>query len=541
MIGMVYKYPLKNIESNPWQGRIGEPDVEYIEELAADIAANGLLQIPVGRDVLGRIQLAFGHNRLAAYRLLNKDSGSGPIDYSEMPVDVRKLSDEQMAALAWSENERRRDLNPIERALAIRKRIENFGWTQEQAGSRLGLAKSSVSMILKLLNLPDEIRQALATGDISERVAAALLPLYDVPAEIRNNKSLGYYYKSPAEIVRQALAGASSDAIRKEINQYFERAFKSLEKAEWKLDTLFPEGNGVYCGLCRNCDRRLASRNLCMDALCFEAKIRISRHRYLEKASLASGYDIVDQNKGGYPSELPTDKKTLERVLTTKCGNIRVAYKQSWLRDDDPRRVPGHPKAELVCDKRNNTCTCVAGLEKLTRDKMYPAASSSPTLRQFAGGRTAVGNPAEVIDERTEDTGEVIKASAMEEEASSPSPENLEDVMRKVRLDKKKAMERRDEVHGLLVDLLASSLAEDRPGAFWLLVRGYAWITEEPKLADLYREAARGMADRLMYSSYDSVGEMVDRVNKSLDGLQLPAIKLGEKTLVEVFAETAEE
>jgi len=530
MIGMVYKYPLKNIESNPWQGRIGEPDVEYIEELAADIAANGLLQIPVGRDVLGRIQLAFGHNRLAAYRLLNKDSGSGPIDYSEMPVDVRKLSDEQMAALAWSENERRRDLNPIERALAIRKRIENFGWTQEQAGSRLGLAKSSVSMILKLLNLPDEIRQALATGDISERVAAALLPLYDVPAEIRNNKSLGYYYKSPAEIVRQALAGASSDAIRKEINQYFERAFKSLEKAEWKLDTLFPEGNGVYCGLCRTCDRRLASRNLCMDKLCFEAKIRISRHRYLEKASLASGYDIVDQNKGGNPSELPADKKTLERVLTTKCGNIRVAYKQSWLRDDDPRTVPDHPKAGLVCDKRNNTCTCVAGLQKITRDKMYPAASSSPTL---------------IIDERTEDTGEMVKAPAMESPlpapVSSPSPENLEDVMRRARRAKKEAQDRRGEVYGLLVDMLASSLAEDNPGAFFVLVRGYTWFTEEPKLDDLYREAARGMADRIMSSSYDSVEIMIERVNKTLNRLQLPEIRLGEKTLVEVFTETAEE
>jgi len=524
---MIDFYPLANIESNPWQGRIGELNTEYIEELARDIAGNGLLQTPVGRKTGDSVQLAFGHNRLAAFCWLSENASGLAGDFSTMPVDVRELSDEQMAALAWSENERRRDLNPIERARAVRKRMEDFGWSNEQAGEKLGLARTTVANILRLLELPEDIQQALSKGDISERVAAALLPLYDVPAEMRKDKGPGYYYyNSPMEIVRQALSGASSDAIRKEINQYFERAFKSLEKAEWKLDTLFPEGNGVYCGLCRNCDRRLASRNLCMDAFCFEAKIRISRHRYLEKASLASGYDIVDQNKGGNPSELPTDKKTLERVLTTKCGNIRVAYKQSWLRDDDPRRVPGHPKAELVCDKRNNTCTCVAGLEKLIRDKMYPAASSSPTL---------------VIDERTEDTGEVVKASAMEEAVSSPSPENLEDVMRRARRAKKEAQDRRGEVHDLLVDLLASSLAEDRPGAFWLLVRGYSWIMKEPKLDDLYREAARGMADRLMYSSYDSVGEMVDRVNKSLDGLQLPAIRLGEKTLVEVFTETAEE
>jgi len=523
---MIDFYLLENIESNPWQGRIGELNTEYIEELARDIAGNGLLQTPVGRKTGDSVQLAFGHNRLAAFCWLSENASGLAGDFSMMPVDVRELSDEQMAALAWSENERRRDLNPIERARAVRKRMEDFGWSNEQAGEKLGLARTTVANILRLLELPEDIQQALSKGDISERVAAALLPLYDVPAEMRKDKGPGYYYyNSPAEIVRQALAGASSDAIRKEINQYFERAFKSLEKAEWNLDTLFPEGNGVYCGLCRNCDRRLASRNLCMDALCFEAKIRISRQRYLEKASLASGYDIVDQNKGGNPSELPTDKKTLERVLTTKCGNIRVAYKQSWLRDDDPRRVPGHPKAGLVCDKRNNTCTCVAGLEKLAKVEKNPVV-----LNGFEPKDRIIyfdEKPAELpVDEKLAQ--------------SAPTPGDLEDVMRKARLGKKEAMERRGDVLTLLIDLLARSLAEDSPGAFFVLVRGYTWFTEEPKLDDLYREAARKMADRVMPSSYDSVGAMIEHVNKTLNRLQLPAIKLGEKTLVEVLAETAE-
>jgi len=536
---MIDFYPLENIESNPWQGRIGELNMEYIEELARDIAGNGLLQTPVGRKTSARqntaevfcrgdsVQLAFGHNRLAAFRWLSENTSGLAGDFSKMPVDVRELSDEQMAALAWSENERRRDLNPIERARAVRKRMEDFGWSNEQAGEKLGLARTTVANILRLLELPEEIQQALSKGDISERVAAALLPLYDVPAEIRNNKSLGYYYKSPAEIVRQALAGASSDAIRKEINRYFERAFKSLEKAEWKLGTMFPEGNGVYCGLCRTCDRRLASRNLCMDELCFEAKIRISRHRYLEKASLASGYDIVDQDKGGNPSELPTDKKTLERVLTTKCGNIRVAYAlRGYIRDDDPRKIPDHPKAMLVCDKRNNTCTCVAGLEKLAKVEKNPVV-----LNGF--------EPKDRIIYFDEKPAELPVDEEMAQ--SAPTPVDLEDVMRRARRAKKEAQDRRGEVYGLLVDMLASSLAEDRPGAFFVLVRGYSWIMEEPKLDDLYREAAHGMAVRIMSSSYDSVGAMIEHVNKTLNRLQLPAIKLGEKTLVEVFAETAEE
>src|SRR3990172_7368145 len=121
---MIDFYLLENIESNPWQGRIGELNTEYIEELARDIAGNGLLQTPVGREIDNSVQLAFGHNRLAAFRWLSENtSGNLPSglagDFSKMPVDVRELSDEQMGSLAWSENERRRDLNPIERARAV--------------------------------------------------------------------------------------------------------------------------------------------------------------------------------------------------------------------------------------------------------------------------------------------------------------------------------------------------------------------------------------------------------------------------------------
>src|SRR3970282_1331279 len=101
--------------------------------------------------------------------------------------------------------------------------------------------------------------------------------------------------------------------------------------------------------------------------------------------------------------------------------------------------------------------------------------------------------------------------------------------------------DRRGEVYGLLVDMLASSLAEDNPGAFFVLVRGYIWFMEEPKLDDIYRDAARARADRIMSSSYDSVGAMIEHVNKTLNRLQLPEIRLGEKPRVGGLEENAEE
>lgn len=155
----VLEVPLDKLTSNPWQTRQAG-DQAYIKELALDIAANGLLQIPVGRalnsdgapaalwgednqarllDLEHRtVQLAFGHNRLAAYRWLANAGLSDKGNWSTMPVEIRALDDEQMAALAWSENEKRRDHTPVERARAIQARIEHFGWTHEETAERLG-------------------------------------------------------------------------------------------------------------------------------------------------------------------------------------------------------------------------------------------------------------------------------------------------------------------------------------------------------------------------------------------------------------------
>mgnify|MGYP002387978273 CR=1 FL=1 len=87
--------------------RQGEPDPLYIKELALDIATNGLLQTPVARNTGETIQLAFGHNRLAAYKWLNdvKDHSNILGDYSEMPLDIRVLTDEQMALIVCAKKE----------------------------------------------------------------------------------------------------------------------------------------------------------------------------------------------------------------------------------------------------------------------------------------------------------------------------------------------------------------------------------------------------------------------------------------------------
>jgi len=224
--------PLDLFEPNPWQTRQGV-DEGYIAELVDDIRRNGLLQDPLGRLVKGgeplpiveasrvslegqamkrggiTVQLAFGHNRLAAYQRLHLEHGAS---WSAMPVQVRYLSDEMMADYAWAENERRQDLSPIERAQAVQKRIESFGWTHEQVADHLGLSRPTISNILRLLELPDDLKQTVSAGQISERAALALLPMTQLPEKmIERANQQPTWYESPKKILENAgIGGVSS-------------------------------------------------------------------------------------------------------------------------------------------------------------------------------------------------------------------------------------------------------------------------------------------------------------------------------------------
>lgn len=136
--------PLYLIDPNPWQTRRTE-DPAHVEEIARSIKAMGMMQTPSARKVGERYQLAFGHTRLAAYRLLNTLGQDG---YDQFPLNLHELSDEQMAIAAFEENEKRRDLNPVEKAMAVQKMLNDFGWTQELIAEKLHIDRSGVSNMI---------------------------------------------------------------------------------------------------------------------------------------------------------------------------------------------------------------------------------------------------------------------------------------------------------------------------------------------------------------------------------------------------------
>jgi len=390
---MIEFISLNHITPNPWQTRIGEPDPEYVKELALDIAERGLLQTPIGRRIGEEIQLAFGHNRFAAFKWLAEQDipRDEKIGYDLMPIDVRELTDEQMAGMAWSENEKRRDVTPIERAMAIQQRMQSFGWNQAQAAEHLGIDRSTVSNILRLLKLPQNIQDALAAGEISERAAVALLPMYELPEHVLIEAKGDYWY-GPGEIEKSAINGMSSDELRQRVNRLRDNYTRQMQKAEFKLDDMFPEGlvlgydgsegGSVYCATCRPCDRRIADNgNVCLDIGCFKAKTALHRRRYLAAAATAAGIEVVDPNKGGNPTSLSSWNTPLtQRILDTKCENLRLVYAETAEKPDSPTRVPGHPHALIVCDKRNGSCSCLKGLELAARQPKPAQPEPDPAL-----------------------------------------------------------------------------------------------------------------------------------------------------------------
>jgi ParB family chromosome partitioning protein len=155
------------IDRNPFQPR-KTFDPGELKALSESLQQHGLLQPIVVRPVGERYQLIAGERRLRA---------AMKAGWKEVPVQVVHVDDRQVAELALTENLQRKDLNPIEKAIAFQQYLEEYGGTHVELAGRLDIDRSTVTNLLRLLELPDEIRRAVQDGKISQGHARALLPL----------------------------------------------------------------------------------------------------------------------------------------------------------------------------------------------------------------------------------------------------------------------------------------------------------------------------------------------------------------------------
>ena len=164
----VTSLPLQKVEPNPNQPR-HRFDEEELQALADSISEHGILQpLAVRKMDGGFYQIIAGERRWRAARLAG---------LQEVPVVVVEADDKTDMELALIENLQRQDLNPMEEAEGYRVLTEEYGLTQEEAAARVGKSRPAVANALRLLALPDEVRELVEKGELSAGHARAILSL----------------------------------------------------------------------------------------------------------------------------------------------------------------------------------------------------------------------------------------------------------------------------------------------------------------------------------------------------------------------------
>jgi len=193
---------LSLIRPNPYQARTVW-DEQELADLASSIRTNGVIQPIVVRPAGTGYQLVAGERRFRASQIAG---------LLTIPAWVRRATDEQMHEWALVENIHRVDLSPIDRATAYQTYINAFSLTQAEAAQRLGQDRSVVTNYLRLLDLPQDIRQMLVDGQLSMGHARAMLalPTDEMRRKLANRAMAGRLSVREVErLVRRCLTGST--------------------------------------------------------------------------------------------------------------------------------------------------------------------------------------------------------------------------------------------------------------------------------------------------------------------------------------------
>lgn len=165
-VNTVLRVPLQNIRPNPHQPR-KEFEDEPLQELANSIEKHGLIQ-PITVRYIGekRFELISGERRWRAAKLA---------DMEKIPAYIREVNDEEVISFALVENIQREDLNPIEVAMGYQRLIDEVDFTQAQVAEKVGKSRTTVTNMLRLLQLPPFIQAALRDKTISTGHARAII------------------------------------------------------------------------------------------------------------------------------------------------------------------------------------------------------------------------------------------------------------------------------------------------------------------------------------------------------------------------------
>jgi ParB family chromosome partitioning protein len=252
--------PIDLVDPNPYQPRT-HFDPAGLEELAASIKEQGVLQPVIAAPVGERFQLIAGERRFRASQMAG---------LSLIPAVVVEASPSEMAMIALVENLQRRDLNAVEEAEGFKRLCEEFQLTQEELAKRLGKSQAAVANKMRLLKLPSQVRESISREIITERHARALLSLAEEKAQIA----------ALEEVVRRGLTVRETESLVKEMCEKAAPSVKSGEKAGRRVVRVFKDCRlfrNSLVGLVREMEKGGAQVQLeeTMEADFYEATVRV--------------------------------------------------------------------------------------------------------------------------------------------------------------------------------------------------------------------------------------------------------------------------
>ncbi|QSR37004.1 chromosome partitioning protein ParB [Marinobacterium iners] len=219
--GDLRQMPLDDIQRGRYQPR-RDLEPQALEELANSIRAQGVMQPIVVRPVAeGRYEIIAGERRWRAAQMAG---------LSTIPVIIRDVPDEAAIAMALIENIQRENLNPIEEAIALHRLQTEFELTQQQVADAVGKSRSTITNLLRLMNLTDEVKKMLEYGDIEMGHARALLALEGL-----------VQIKAADEVVTRGLSVRETELLVKRFQQPADAEEKPSKQPDEQLQQLAGE------------------------------------------------------------------------------------------------------------------------------------------------------------------------------------------------------------------------------------------------------------------------------------------------------------
>lgn len=197
--------PIEHVSRNPRNPR-RQFDEGDLQDLASSIRQHGIVQPVVVRPVEDRYEIIAGERRWRAAQLAG---------LHEIPVIVRDVDDRTALEIAIVENVQRADLNPLEEALGYDQLIAEYGYTQNDLGGIIGKSRSHVANSLRLLKLPEPVRDMLSSGDLSAGHARALITTSDPVSLARTIVSKGMSVRDAERLAQNDIKAQSEPAAGK--------------------------------------------------------------------------------------------------------------------------------------------------------------------------------------------------------------------------------------------------------------------------------------------------------------------------------------